>query len=93
MFRALPFIAVRQQHHEAVGAQPFRFARGNELIDHHLRAVGEVTELPLPQDERVGRLAGIAIFEAQHAELAERTVEDLKAAVEVGQRDIFVPSV
>ena len=34
MFRALAFIAVRQQHHQARHPQPFRFARVDELIEH-----------------------------------------------------------
>ena len=54
MFRTLTFIAVRQQHHEAVGAQPLGLARGDELVDDDLRAVGEIAELGFPQHQGVG---------------------------------------
>jgi hypothetical protein len=48
VFRPLPFIAVRQQADEAGHAQPFALARRDELVEHDLRAVGEVAELRLP---------------------------------------------
>src|SRR3546814_11618769 len=53
MLRALPLVAVRQQQHDARHAQPLRLARGDELVDDHLGAVGEVPELRLPGDQRV----------------------------------------
>jgi hypothetical protein len=40
---------VRQQQHEAVGAQPLGLAGGDVLVDDDLRAVGEVAELRFPQ--------------------------------------------
>ena len=48
---ALPFVAVRQQHHEAADAAPLHFAGADELVDHDLRAVGEIAELRFPDDE------------------------------------------
>src|SRR3546814_1428829 len=72
MLGSLPFIAVRQQQHEAVGAQPLGLTRGDELVDHDLRAVGEIAELRFPQDQRFRIGHRIAIFEAEHAIFAER---------------------
>ena len=49
MLRTLAFIAVRQKADEARHAQPLALARRDELVEHDLRAVGEVAELRLPQ--------------------------------------------
>ena len=54
MLRPLALVAVRQQHHEAGHAQPFALARGDELVDHDLRAVGEIAELRFPERQRFG---------------------------------------
>ena len=80
MLRPLPFEAVRQQHHQAAGAQPLGLARGDELVDDHLRAVGEIAELRFPQHQRLRVGDRIAIFEAEHAEFGQRAVADLEAA-------------
>ena len=32
----------------------FIFARGDELVDDDLRAIGEIAELRFPQDQRLG---------------------------------------
>ena len=48
MLRPLALVAVRQQADETGHAQPFALAGGDELVEHDLRAVGEVAELRLP---------------------------------------------
>ena len=68
VFRTLSFIAMRQQHHEAIGAQPFRFTGGNKLIDHGLRTIHEVAKLRFPKHQCLGFGTRIAIFKTQHAE-------------------------
>jgi hypothetical protein len=94
MLRTLAFIAVREQQHEPVGAQPLQFARRDELVDDDLGAVGEVTELRLPQHQgaRVGDR--IAIFEAKHPEFGERAVANFEAAGAIaaglGERHVAV---
>ncbi len=55
MLRPLPFIAMRQQADEARHAQPFALAGRDELVEQHLRSVGEIAELRLPQRQRIGR--------------------------------------
>ena len=45
MLGPLTLVAVRQQHDEARLAQPLLLAAADELIDHALRRVGEVSEL------------------------------------------------
>src|SRR5215831_9699868 len=63
---ALAFVAVRQHQHHAADAAPLDLARGDELVDHHLRAIGEIAELRLP-DHQLVRLRGrVAVLEAEH---------------------------
>src|ERR1035437_7193172 len=87
VFGALPFVAVREQHHQAARLSPLLLAAGNELVDHDLRAVGEIAELRFPDDQRQRLGHGVAEFEAQHGVLAERAIEHLKAPL-VG-RDVL----
>ena len=67
MLRALAFIAMGQQHHQAVGPKPFGLTRRDELVNHGLRAVHEVAKLRLPKNKRFRLGTGIAIFETKHA--------------------------
>ena len=78
MFRALALIAMRQQQHEARHAQPFHLAGGDELVDHHLRAIGEIAELRFPQHQRLGLGEAVAIFEADHRFFGEQRIDDLE---------------
>ena len=50
----------------------------HELVDDDLRAVHEVSELRLPQHERLGRCGGVAVLEADARVLRERRVVDLE---------------
>ncbi len=91
VFRPLAFEAVRQQHDQAIGAQPLGLAAGDELVDHDLRAVGKVAELRLPQHQRLGIGQGKAVFEAEHAEFGQDRIVDLELAVgQRGQRNVLV---
>ena len=71
MFGALSLIAVRQQHYEAAHPKPLRLAGGNELIDDHLCAVGEITELRLPHDQRMRLRQRIAVLKPEDSKLGE----------------------
>ena len=66
VLRPLALVAVGQQHDEAAHPQPLAFAGRDELVDHHLGAVGEIPELRLPQGEGVGVGQREAVLEAQH---------------------------
>ena len=77
VFRALPFVAVRQQQHDAGKQSPLVFAGADELVDDCLRDVDEVAELRLPQHQRLGIIAAVAVFETQHAGFGQRRVVDL----------------
>src|SRR5580693_9660019 len=77
MLRTLPFIAMRQHADEARHAQPFAFARGDELIEQYLGAVGEVAELRFPDRQRLRLRQRIAVLEAEHRLLREQRVDDL----------------
>ena len=51
---ALTFVAVRQHHDQAALTAPFGLAGADELVHHHLGAVGEVAELGFPDHQLVG---------------------------------------
>ena len=51
----------------------------------HLRAVGEVAELRLPQRQRIRLGQRIAVFEAEHGLFREHRVDDLEARLLVGE--------
>ena len=78
MLRTLAFITVRQQHDQPAGLAPLLLGRGDELIDHDLRAVGEIAELRFPQRQRLRIGDAVAVLETEHAEFAERTVVDVE---------------
>ena len=93
VFRALAFVAVRQQHDQAGEQVPLGFAGGDELVDDGLRAVGEVAELGFPEDQRFGIVAAVAVFEAEHAGFGEHGVVNFAAGLaggDVFERDVFV---
>ena len=84
---------MRQQHYQAAGLSPFRFAAGDELVNHHLRAVGEIAELRLPQHQRQRVGQAVAELKPEHREFAERAVVDIEARLvgrNVLQRDIVL---
>ena len=70
----LAFVTVREQHDEMAGALPLRLGRGDELVDDDLSAVGEIAELRFPEDEGIGRMERVAVFEAEHGELGKVAV-------------------
>ena len=72
VFRSLAFVAVGEKQHEAGEQVPLGFSGGDELIDDGLRDVHEVAELRLPEDESLGIVAAVAVFEAEYALLGER---------------------
>ncbi len=74
VLRALPVHSVRQKHHQPALDAPFGLPRGDEIVDHNLRAVVEVAELGLPLDQVVRVEQAVAVFEAEHAELAQMRV-------------------
>ena len=78
MLRALAFIAMRQQHDHAGQQSPLVFAGRDELVDDNLRAVGKVAELRLPQHQRLGIVAAVAVLEAKHAGFRKHRVVNLK---------------
>ena len=78
MLGAVAFVPVRQQQREPRGLAPLREARGDELVDHDLRAVHEVPELRLPEHECLRRRRRVAVLEAHTGVLRERRVMDLE---------------
>src|SRR5438067_2014603 len=97
VLRTLAFVTVRQHHHQAGGAAPLDFARGDELVDDDLRAVGEVAELAFPDGQGVRFGGRVAVFEAQHRFFRQHGVDDGEVGLvfrHVGQRqvDALVPA-
>ena len=76
VFRALPFVTMRQQQHDAGKQVPLVFARADELVDHRLGNVDEVAKLRLPQHQGLGIIAAVAVFETQNASLGQCRVVD-----------------
>ena len=64
MLGPLPLITVREQQDQTAHAQPFRLAPAQELVDDHLRAIGEIAELCLPQHQATRIGEAVAVFEA-----------------------------
>jgi hypothetical protein len=78
---ALALEAVRQkEHHQAAQAVPLVLGAHDELVDDDLRAVDEVAELGLPDDQRFGRVEAVARTRSPPRRLAERAVDDLEGA-------------
>ena len=91
MLWSLAFIAMRQEQHQARHAQPFHLARGDELIDDDLGAVGEIAELRLPEHQRLGLGEAVAIFEADHRFFRKQRVDHFEfglTAADVVERHI-----
>ena len=62
------------------------------MVDHHLRAVGEITELCFPQHQRLGKIAAIAVFEAEYACFGKSGVDGFESCLffgDVFERDVF----
>ena len=66
MLRSLALVAMRQQHHNPAQKPPFVLACGDELVDYDLRAIGKIAELRLPQNQGLGIITAVSIFEAEH---------------------------
>ena len=81
VLRPLALVAVRQKHGQARHTQPLALAGGDELVDQHLGAVGEIAELSLPkgQGPRLGQ--GKAVLEAQHRHLRQRRVQGFEVSL------------
>lgn len=83
----LAFEAVGEEHGKTAHAEPLLLTRGDELIDDDLGTVAKVTELGLPDDEAVGALERVTVFEAKDSVLREGAVDDVEVAL-VG-RDVL----
>jgi hypothetical protein len=54
---------------------PLHFAGADELVDHHLGAVGEVAELGFPDGQGVRFGGRVAVFEGQHGLFGQHRVD------------------
>src|SRR5438128_828849 len=74
MLGTLAFKAVRKQQDHAGREIPLIFTRADELVDDHLRAVDEVSELRFPQNESFGIVATETVFKTEAPGFRERRV-------------------
>src|SRR5689334_1493483 len=66
VFGALSFVPVREQQDQAAEQSPLILPCRHELVDDDLRAVSKVAKLRLPQRERLGKIAAVAVLETHH---------------------------
>ncbi|EGE56100.1 hypothetical protein RHECNPAF_750063 [Rhizobium etli CNPAF512] len=91
VLRTLALIAVRQQADEARHAQPLAFARRDELVEDHLRAVGEIAELGFPKRQRIRAGERVTIFETEDGLFRKHRIDDFVTGLrrrQVGERDV-----
>src|ERR1700753_881072 len=65
VLRAGALVAVRKEHREAARLSPLGLAGDDEAVDDHLRRVGEVAELRLPEDQGARLCRRVAVLEAE----------------------------
>jgi len=93
VLRALAFITVRQEQHQAGEQVPLGFTGHYELINDGLRNIGEVAELRLPQHQHLREIAAVAIFKTQDSGLRKRRIVNTAMCLAFGdmlQRHIFL---
>ena len=83
VLRALAFVTVRQEHHQAAHPSPLLLTGGDELVDHHLRTVGEVAKLRFPDSQSARLGGGVTIFERQHRFFRQYRVPNAELALAV----------
>src|SRR5438552_9377112 len=94
MFRALAFIAVRQEQNDPARPLPFRFRRDDKLIDNGLGTVGKITKLRFPKAQHVWVIERVTVIETEHRRFRKKTVVNANACLLFGQmheRNIWVP--
>ena len=82
---SLTLIAVGEEHDERAALAPLLLGRADKLVDDRLRAVGEVSELGLPDRECLGALERVAVVEGQDAVLAQRGVPHVESRLTLGE--------
>src|SRR5215213_10359540 len=86
MLGSLSFIAVRQEQDERRFLLPLGTRGHKKLIDDYLRAVGEIAKLGFPEYQRLRRVDGVAILEANRRVLRQRAVVDRKRRLRLWER-------
>ena len=83
--------AMRQKQGQLAQSIPFQVATRNKLVDDHLRAIGKIPELGLPDHQRIGTGRRITVFEAKHGKFRQQRIDHLEARLiieKVGQRNM-----
>ena len=87
----LALVAVGEQQHDRAALAPLLLGAADELVDDRLRPVAEVTELRLPQHERVGPFDGVAVLEAHRGVLRQQRVVDPEARLALAEIEQWRP--
>ena len=65
----------------------------DELVNYHLGTIGEITELSLPKDQRVGLCLAEAVLKPEHRRFGQGAVDYLElrlAILQMIERDVAV---
>src|SRR4051812_2155489 len=85
VFRPLAFVSMRKQEHDAAGGLPFRFRRGDKLIDNRLRTVSKIAELRFPKAKHVRVINRVTVIEPEDGGFRQRAVVDANAGLVIRQ--------
>src|SRR5690554_387138 len=85
VFWTLPLEAMRQKEHEPAEAMPFILGRADELINDHLRRIGEIAKLRFPHHKCIGAIERVAVLEAEHAGFGKGAIVNLERSL-VGRK-------
>src|SRR6266404_2414660 len=77
VFWALAFVPVRQQENQATQPLPFLFRAGDELVHYRLGGIPEISVLRLPQNETIGIVQAVTVFETKHTRFRKGAIENL----------------
>ena len=76
MLRSLSFVTMRQHQRETRQASPLGFAGTDELINHHLGAVGKVAKLAFPNHQFIGLRCRVTIVKGHDGFFRQYRVND-----------------
>src|ERR1700722_14245352 len=77
MLGALALVAMGKQKNQPGGKIPLVFAGAQELIDDHLCAIGKISALRFPKNQRLRIVAAEAVFEPDASRFGKRRVVNL----------------
>ena len=77
MLRSHALKTVRQEHDDSRKTIPLILGTDNELINHDLRCVDEISKLRLPDNQPIGAVETVAVLETKDACLGKWAIVNL----------------